>query len=193
MPEQVQWGNNLAAGLRQAAVQDRPVLLEFFTYGCEGCARLDAETYTEPRVIATLNGEFVPVSLNADASPEEAREFYAVWTPVLFVLDARGKVQYRFEGFLPPDEFVPLLLTAKMVSQFHQRRFTDAVDLARQMQEEHPASRFLPEVLYYLGAALLLSGDHDGSAIVWRQLQRGYAQSLWALRLPWRDPERAAA
>jgi uncharacterized protein YyaL (SSP411 family) len=61
-----EWGRDAFA---EAVEAEKPVLLALTTAWCAECREMDATTYTEPRIAAALNDEFVPVRVDADRQP----------------------------------------------------------------------------------------------------------------------------
>ena len=80
------------------------------------CKRLDAETFTDARIIA-LSEKFVPVKVNPEDEDypinEETRSRYGVtaYPAVLFVSPDGGLIQ-KASGFLPPEKFSPIMEAA---------------------------------------------------------------------------------
>ena len=56
-----------------------------------------------------INQNFVPIKIHIKENKEAFGRFGAQWTPTLILLDPEGKERYRFEGFLPPEDFLAQL------------------------------------------------------------------------------------
>ena len=65
--------------------------------------------YPNDRVAQFINKNFVPIKIHVKEHPEAFGRFEAQWTPTLIVLDPEGKERYRFEGYLPPEDFLAQL------------------------------------------------------------------------------------
>src|SRR5262245_42893352 len=63
-------------------------------------------TYPDPRVAQFIAGHFVPAKVRVKESPRLVEEYLVGWTPNVVVADDQGKVHYRVEGYLPPEEFL---------------------------------------------------------------------------------------
>jgi len=69
----VPWQPWTDATIREAARLNRPVVVDVGTFWSGRCARLGRELYQDSGVADILKREFVPVKLDADASPKRAR------------------------------------------------------------------------------------------------------------------------
>ena len=93
--------------LAKSVAGNRLIMLDFYADWWGGCKRLDAEVFTDSRLI-DLSDDFV--SLKLDISVEENNilsDFYNVKTlPQNIFVDSNGKEIDRIEGFFPADIFI---------------------------------------------------------------------------------------
>jgi hypothetical protein len=73
----VEWREFDAAAFERAAGRNQPLLLALTVPWSAECRRMDATTYTEPRIAANINDAFVPVRVDADRHPR-VRERYTM-------------------------------------------------------------------------------------------------------------------
>jgi thioredoxin-related protein len=104
----VTWADSYAAGLAQARQTGKPLMLSFHMPGCGWCQKLDAETFTDPRVVALLR-QFVCVRLDSDVDSAAIQSYQVQEFPTTVFADARGREQTRFTGYIAPDRFAPAL------------------------------------------------------------------------------------
>lgn len=123
-------------GMRYAAEQGKPVIVDFTGYGCVNCRKMEAAVWTDPRVADKLNNEFVLISLYVD-NKQPLAESYEVeengkirriktigdkWSylqrykfganaqPFYIMLDAEGKPLTKYLEFQDsPSEFLKWL------------------------------------------------------------------------------------
>jgi thioredoxin-related protein len=103
-----------------AAARDRDtlVMMEFYTDWCSWCRRLEADTFTDPAVLALLR-DVVPIRVDAEGSGEElARRFGVDSYPTIVFVDGQGNEVDRILGYLPPAEFVEQASRIKMGDTF---------------------------------------------------------------------------
>lgn len=86
----VNWRNNLDAAMLEAAQTNRLVLLHFTTRNCGPCKMLDQTVFSQPDVAAALEQNYVPVRIDADASPALAARYRIKQVPTEFILAADG-------------------------------------------------------------------------------------------------------
>jgi thiol:disulfide interchange protein DsbD len=89
------------------------MIIDFYADWCIPCKELDANTFSDERVIAIANSF---VTLKADMtkslSPDvEAlrNKYNIVGVPTVLILDSKGKEVQRLTGFVNADEFIKLL------------------------------------------------------------------------------------
>jgi len=113
---------DFAAGLAQMERSGRPVLIDFYTDWCHWCKVMDEKTFGEAKVKAYLKAHFVTVRLQAE--DREARVTFRGKTythveftramgvsgfPTVVFLDKTGEPITRLPGYVPADQFLPIL------------------------------------------------------------------------------------
>ena len=107
----IDWIYDEEAGLRQAQVEGKPVIIDVWADWCVACKELDATTFHDPKVVERLKG-FVAIKLDfTHDTPERARltEKYNVpGLPVLLFYRGEGKFlpDARLVGYQTADDFL---------------------------------------------------------------------------------------
>lgn len=57
---------NYDEGMAAAAVQGKPVVIDFTGFGCVNCRKMEASVWTDPQIADKLNNDFVLISLYVD-------------------------------------------------------------------------------------------------------------------------------
>ena len=88
--------------------QNKLVLLDFETDWCVWCDRLDADTYTDERVIEFAKQNLISKKIDAekDSGPEQKIKYRVRGYPTILLLDTDGNEVDRIVGYRPPDEFL---------------------------------------------------------------------------------------
>jgi uncharacterized protein len=89
---EIEWRPWGASAFREAAAQDRPVLLHLTAVWCQWCNLMDETTYSDPAVIRLLNGSLVPVRVDADRDPHVQDRYIAGGWPTTAFLTPTGEV-----------------------------------------------------------------------------------------------------
>ncbi len=102
------WIHSFQAGLALAQRSHRPLLLSFHTPGCGWCAKMDAETFTDPRVV-DLSHDFVCVIVDSEADPAAVRRYNVTDFPTTLLTDPQGHILSASTGFIPASELLTVL------------------------------------------------------------------------------------
>jgi hypothetical protein len=142
-------------------------------------------TYPEAPVIEAITGRFVACQINTleDANTELVHRFRQAWTPDLRVLDPDGVELYRWNGYLPPYEFLAQLLVAEAHAWLRLGENVRAADSYAAALDRHPTAACAPEAQYFLGVARY-KGSHEGRDLIagWHLLRSRYPGSTWRVR-----------
>jgi protein disulfide-isomerase len=91
----VNWRTNLEQAKLEAAQSKRLVLVHFMTRTCGPCKYLDQNVFSLPQVGAAIEQDFVPVRIDADASPALQAMFRVDKVPNEFIMTPEGNVLYN--------------------------------------------------------------------------------------------------
>jgi hypothetical protein len=142
-------------------------------------------TYSDAQVIDTIVARFVPVQINTQeaAGLPLVQRFAQVWTPDLRVVSPDGVDLYRWNGYLPPAEFVPQLLVAQAQTLLRLQDEPGAAVVYREVLERFPTSAVAPEAQYFFAVAAY-KHSHNASDLLdnWRRLQTRYPDSIWRVK-----------
>lgn len=143
---------DLPEDVREAAATGKRVMLFFHQDGCPYCKvmlehdlrRTEVAERTRRRydVIAiNLWGDLEVVDLAGQKTTEKqfARELAVQFTPTLVLLDERGKVALRINGYYPPDKYLAAIEAGSAAAA--QQRFADAAPVAGPLHSEPGALR----------------------------------------------------
>ncbi len=141
-------------------------------------------TYPDAAVAGYINKNFIPLQINVQTSSEIAGKYRAFWTPTILVLDTNGTEYYRFNGFLPPDEFIPQLEFGLGIMALEKQDYNTAGAQLKSVVEKYPKSNIAPEAQYWLGVSEYKSA-HNVEALLnaWRKLKKDYPDSIWAKKV----------
>ena len=120
------------------------------------------------------------MKIHVKEQPETFKRFGAQWTPTLVVLDPDGAERYRFEGYLPAEEFLSQLEFGLAKSAFARDQWADAERRFRMIVQQFPKSEAAPESLYWAGVAKYKAGDAAALKETADLLKKNYQGSVWA-------------
>jgi thioredoxin-related protein len=58
--------HDLETGIRQARIENKPILLDFTGYSCVNCRKMESEVWSDPKIYESLDREFIIISLYVD-------------------------------------------------------------------------------------------------------------------------------
>jgi TolA-binding protein len=99
----------------------------------------------------------------------------------VIIADSRGTERYRFEGFLPPDEFLPQVEFGLAKAAFAGGDFAKAETLFRGIVDQHAKADIAPEALYWAGVSKY-NGSGNAAALgeTAAAFKSRYSDSVWA-------------
>lgn len=185
-PTEIVWERDLAHAKERVAHERKVLLIDVMKVPCRGCAKLDAETYTDQRVIEAVTSRFVPLKLNLFEDPREVvRPLDVIWTPTILFADRRGIVHHRSLNFLPPDLFLTLLDLGEAIVGLYWSRLDQSIAMLERTYNAAPNSPLAPEVLYWQGiAGYLKTHSDDDMYRPWNLLRQRFPDSIWSARVP---------
>ena len=146
---------------------------------------MGAVTYPEPAVVEAVNTRFVPLQIDVtrdDAKPLIDR-FREAWTPDVRVLGPDGFDYYRWNGYLPPFEFLPQLLVAQAHTCLRMNDPVGAASICDDVLHRFPTSAVAPEAAYFLAVAKYKSSQEPADLLEgWQWLQSAYPDSVWRVK-----------
>src|SRR5436190_13407140 len=114
---------------------------------------MDTVTYPDPRVAQFIVGHFLAARVHVKESPQLVQEYLIGWTPNVVVADDQGKVHYRVEGYLPPEEFVAHLSLGIGKYWLNRKQFEQARERFDEVARRHSGTDIGAEAFYWLGVA----------------------------------------
>ena len=137
--------------------------------------------YPDERVTSFIAENFVPVKIHIKENPAGFERFGAQWTPTIIIADSNGTERYRFEGYLPAEDFLAQLELGLAKSAFANNRFDEAEKWFRDIVARFANSDTAPEALYWAGVAKYkASNDPTPLKETAKAFQSRYSESSWA-------------
>lgn len=123
----------------------------------------------------------VPVKVHIKEQPKVFDRFGVQWTPTLVLFDPQGNEVYRFEGFLPPEDFLAQLELGAAKASFKRGDFAGAERAFREVAERHPNTTSAAEALYWAGVSKYkATGDAAALKETAAAFKVRYQDSDWA-------------
>lgn len=138
-------------------------------------------TYPNPSVTDYIRENFIPLHINTQSKSELLSKYRVFWTPTILILDSNGTEYYRFNGFLPPDEFIPQLELGLGMMALQKQEYKSAGVQLKLVVDKYPRSAVAPEALYWFGVSEY-KASHNADALLnaWGNILKEYPESIWA-------------
>lgn len=142
-----------------------------------------------------VNDNFIPVKIHIKERPQDFKRFKAEWTPTLIIAEPDGTERYRFEGYLPPDDFLAKLALGLAKASFSRGEFQEAQRRFSDLAGQYPNSEVAPEAVYWSSVSdYKMTGKADALQKAGQILHDRYPTSDWAKKASvWLDSSSRAA
>lgn len=163
LADEVKWAATYDDGLKAAKEAGKPLLVDFFEVWCGWCKKLDAETFPDEKVVKALNDGFVCVRIDAEKGDGVAlaKKWKVPECPLVLFLDGEGDPLYRFNGFLPPAQFLDEL-----------KKPVEAAKKFAALKEALAKAPDDPKANYDFGVALAQRGRRDEAHAAFERVQK---------------------
>jgi hypothetical protein len=142
-------------------------------------------TYSEPAVADEITARVVPIQVDVtqDANKPIVERFHQFWTPDLRIISPDGAELYRWNGFLPPFEYLPQLLVGLAQAKLRTHDEPGAAAIYDEVLRRFPTSNVAPEAQYYYAVATYKTTHQPNDLLGnWRRLQSCYPKSIWRVK-----------
>jgi len=102
--ETIEW-HGYEEGMNLSSAQNRSALIDFSTSWCSWCKKMDADTYSDARVIEVAR-RFVCIRVDGDMRGDLVARYGVDGYPTTVFLDQNGTVSHSVVGYKGPDEFL---------------------------------------------------------------------------------------
>ncbi len=104
----VYWREWDVAAFAASRAEGKPLLLTLTATWCHWCHVMDHTAYSDSRVIARINTDFIPVRVDVDQRPDISRRYNQGGFPSVAILDSDGEL-LAGRPYTPTDEMLALL------------------------------------------------------------------------------------
>ena len=106
-----------------------------------------------------------------------------MWTPDLRILEPDATELYRWNGYLPPEEFAAQLLVGVAHARLRRKEFPAAHALYEEALRRFPTAFVAPEAQYFRAVTdYRASGDSSDLLKGWHRLETRYPQTEWVAK-----------
>jgi len=185
---EMKWHSSMIYARDASWAENKPVLLYFHNAESKGCKRMDADTFTQDKVVQFINDHFVPLQLDHENHPF-SREYNVFWTPTLVILDQDGKEFQRNLGFMKEDQLLAALLLGVAKAYLIAGKYDAAKLNFDLILEKYPQSDAAPEALYFTGVnQFRWKNDIKELRKAYESLNEKFPLSVWTEKAsPYRD------
>ena len=111
-PINVKWAASFAEASKLAKAENKLILVDFWADYCGWCKKLDAEVYVSPEFARAAKGVIAVKIDTQGAEHEVAQTYHVSGLPTILFLTPEGKPLGRIGGYLPTDQFMPMMQQA---------------------------------------------------------------------------------
>ena len=96
-------------GRKRGESENKKVFLVFNADWCRYCLQMEKETFQNPSVIAYVNRNFVPISVNSDREQSIAAKYKVMGLPSTWFIAENGDTIGNRPGYIPAKEMLAIL------------------------------------------------------------------------------------
>lgn len=93
------------AGIEEASLTGKPMLLEFYADWCSPCIAMEEGTYPDPRVISEMK-DFIAIKVDTQVRIDIESKYHIAYYPTIVFLNSKGDEISRHVGYLGPEDMV---------------------------------------------------------------------------------------
>ena len=127
--EGIQW-LSYAEGRQRGEAENKKIFLVFNADWCRYCLKMEKETFRDPTVIAYVNRNFVPISVNSDKQQDIAAKYNVRGLPSTWFISENGDRIGNRPGYIASDEMLKVLKYIGTDS-YRSMSFRDFVDMEK--------------------------------------------------------------
>jgi tetratricopeptide (TPR) repeat protein len=139
-------------------------------------------SYPDAAVAAYINDSFVPLQIDTtdERNANLVARFHQIWTPDIRVLTDDGTELDGWQGYLPPSELLPRLMTGRARALARLERNDEARDVYEDVLRRFPRSFVAAEAAYWC-AVLRYKSTHNADDLLggWTKGLARYPDSRW--------------
>jgi thioredoxin-related protein len=185
------WETDWQTGLKQAAADKRPVMIDFFTDWCPHCKRLDKTTFKTDAVGDYFKKEnYMLIKINPEKDRAAEAKFKVYSYPTLVIFNTKGKEIDRILGYRSAEDLVKALEDLKKgigTLQDLKRRYKSTkgqatetnFDLIFKIMNKYIARADYPQALELVDEVVKLDYDNKHKKAAAAMFQRGYIYYKW--------------
>jgi TolA-binding protein len=147
-------------------------------------------TYPQTPVIELIVRFTIPVQFDNSKSENSQRlqRIHHIWTPDVRILDHNGYEMYRWDGFLPPSEYMARFECGVAMAYLRSKRYDEAekcyVDVLRRFSTSYAAA----EAQYYLGVVRYRRDPQSDELLTqWAELRSRYPSSEYRVKQSFKE------
>ncbi|MDH4231061.1 MAG: DUF255 domain-containing protein [Nitrospirota bacterium] len=154
----IKWRSWNEGVLDEAKKMNRPILLSLSAVWCHWCHVMDETTYSDDKVIAVINDNFIPVRVDADRRPDLDSLYNQGGWPSTLILTPEGEI-IKGGTFFSPDAMRSLL--SESADAFSQKRTLQKSD-SEEINSAPPATKSAaPDETDILKIIQIIKTSHD--------------------------------
>ena len=88
---------------------EKKVFINFYATWCSFCRMMDTKTFKDASVIAFLNENFIPITVDVDKQRDVAALYNVSPLPDMWFISENGEPIGNKPGYTPPEDMLPVL------------------------------------------------------------------------------------
>lgn len=188
---EINWHYDWQDQLKDAATNNQPVLIDFFTDWCTYCKQLDKTTFVDPAMLAFFKKEnYILIKINPEKDKTAEDQFKVYSYPTLVVFNAKGEEIDRILGYRNTADLTTELSNAQkgigtlshLLTQYQKTKgIADKTNfvIISAIMNKYIARADYPQALELVETILTLDPQNKHKQAAGAMFQRGYIYYKW--------------
>jgi len=96
-------------GMELGKSLNKKVFINFFATWCSFCRMMDTKTFKDESVVAYLNENFIPITVDVDKQRDVAAHYRISPLPDMWFISEKGEPIGNKPGYTPPEDMIQVL------------------------------------------------------------------------------------
>lgn len=106
---EINWYNDMNEAKENATLENKLILVDFYTEWCGWCKEMDKKVYSDDKVLEIIKKSYIPLKIDGDKNSDLVNKYGISGYPTTLILDKYGNELKRVVGYAEATNFSQML------------------------------------------------------------------------------------